>query len=127
MTTPNSQRRKKGGLGGLLTNPAEPVEVTPGQEEIDLPAPPPAPAPEDSQQTAEEPAPAPPPRPATGGLLPRGRRAKEPVEKMTVAVPLAVFNGLDALLERDGTLRKDEVADALRQHLRRKGIEIEEG
>lgn len=73
-------------------------------------------------------------RPAPAGLasrgapavLPRRRQKRIPKEKLTVQVPTAVIDGLTDLVERDGTLRYDEVEAALRAHLNAKGIKIEE-
>lgn len=125
-TPPNAGRRKKGGLGGLLTSPSEPVPLTEGQEAIELPG-----APDPAPQEASPPAPArpaTPARPVPGATLPPARRARrEPREKLTCSIPLSVMEGLDALVERDGRNRYDEVTEALRAHLYDKGIDTEEG
>lgn len=62
----------------------------------------------------------------TPTVLPRRRQKRIPKEKLTVQVATAVLDALTDLVERDGTLRYDEVEAALRTHLNAKGIKIEE-
>lgn len=59
-------------------------------------------------------------------VLPRERRKRVPKEKLTVQLPAVVIDALTDLVDRDGTLRYDEVEAALRKHLRSKGIVIED-
>ncbi|MFF9265891.1 hypothetical protein [Streptomyces longwoodensis] len=60
-------------------------------------------------------------------VLPRKRTQRIPKDKLTCQVPVSVLDALDALVERDDSRKYDEVEEALRAHLARKGIEINEG
>jgi hypothetical protein len=59
-------------------------------------------------------------------VLPRKRGQRIAKDKLTCQVPVSVLDGLDALVERDDTRKYDEVEEALRAHLKGKGIELDE-
>lgn len=65
---------------------------------------------------------------ARGGpaVLPRKRAERVAKDKLTVQIPVAVLDGLDALILRDSTRKYDEVEEALRAHLQLKGIQLDE-
>lgn len=139
-TSRNSARAA--GLGALLSAPTPPASDDPefaahqarsSQDDADQPqADTGAAKPAKAAQAAKLPA-----RTArTGGalaqrggpaVLPRKRTQRIPRDKLTVQVPVAVLDGLDALITRDDTRKYDEVEEALRKHLADKGIELDEG
>lgn len=59
-------------------------------------------------------------------VLPRERKKRIPKDKLTVQIPVAVIDALAVLVERDGTRRYDEVEEALRVHLKKKGVQLDE-
>jgi hypothetical protein len=60
-------------------------------------------------------------------VLPRKRTQRIPKDKLTCQVPVSVLDALDALVERDDSRKYDEVEEALRSHLAKKGVKIDEG
>lgn len=59
-------------------------------------------------------------------MLSRTRAMRVARDKLTVSIPVSVLDGLSELAQRDGTRRYDEVEEALRNHLERRGIRIQE-
>jgi hypothetical protein len=59
-------------------------------------------------------------------VLPRSRRKRIARDKLTAQVSVKVLDALDALVQREGTRKYDEVEAALRTHLTTQGIPIDE-
>lgn len=112
-------KNRRGGLGDLLG------PVGGAQDDTDDDTPPPAaPAPPAPAVAAPAAAVAPAAPPAARPAARRPRRRA--MDKLTCAIPLAVSNGLNELIERDGTNKQDEVETALRAHLDANNIELDE-
>lgn len=118
-----------GGLGSLLSNPAPTADEDPEYAahqsrrggEAEAPAEEPARLPARTSRTTGALA-----TRGAGAVLPRKRTQRVAKEKLTVQIPVKVLDGLTALVERDGTRRYDEVEEALRALLAKKGIELDE-
>ncbi|MEV6400525.1 hypothetical protein AB0M39_38065 [Streptomyces sp. NPDC051907] len=59
-------------------------------------------------------------------MLPRRRSQRPARDKLTANVSVSVLDALDALTIRDNSRKYDEVEEALRAHLKAKGVPIEE-